>query len=90
MYVYHEQFGVQLRTVKDVMQFCVDEEIELWPPSPSFGVILRPRGGGSGNGRQELTASMVTVFRLIRLSVGLYMEVCIYSIDAIYTDLHGL
>ena len=52
--------------------YVVDEEIELWPPSPSIGVILRPRGGGgSGNGSQVLTASMLTVFRLISLSVGL-------------------
>ena len=47
--------------------YVVDEEIELWPPSPSIGVILRlrPRGGGSGNGSLVLTASMLIVFRLI-------------------------
>ena len=51
--------------------YVVDDEIELWPPSLSIGVILRPRGGGLDNGSQVLTASMLTVIRLISLSVGL-------------------
>ena len=51
--------------------YVVDEEIELRPPSPSIGVILRPRGGGSGNVSQVLTASMLNVFRLNSISVWL-------------------
>ena len=60
--------------------YVVDEEIELWLPSPSIGVILRPRGrGATGNGSQVLTASMLTVLRLISSSVGLKQRACRYA-----------
>ena len=74
MYVYHEQFGVQLRTVKDVMQLCVccgRGDRTLAAKSIDRGYLAAAGSGGSGNGSQVLTASMLTVFRLISLSVGL-------------------
>ena len=63
--------------------YVVVEEIELWPPSPSIGVIWAcGRGGGVGNGSQVLTESMLTVLRLISLSVGLkrrtFRSACVY------------
>ena len=73
MYVYHEQFGVHLRTVNDVMQFCVccgRGDRTLAAKSVDRG-YLAAAGRGSDNGSQVLTASMLTVFRLISLSVGL-------------------
>ena len=53
----------------------VVEELELRLPSQSVGVTgLRPRGvgeGGAGNGSQVLTASKLTVLRLISLTAAL-------------------
>ena len=47
----------------------VVEELELWPPSRLSGVTgLLPRGGG--NMSAVLTTSMLTVFRLICLTVA--------------------
>ena len=78
--IYHEQFGVQLHTVNDVMQFCVRcgrRDRTLAAKVRRSGSILRPRGGGRiMAGRQGRNASMLTVFRLISLSVGLKQRTC--------------
>ena len=69
----------------------VVEELELWPPSPTVGrsVVgrsvgrgrlcwrhgLAAAGEGVGDGSQVFTASMLTVLRLINLTVALAAKV---------------
>ena len=42
--------------------YLVDEEIELWPPSPSIEVILRPRGGKWESGAHSVYVDCVSAY----------------------------
>ena len=69
--------------MSDVTQFCVRcgrGDRTLAAKSVDRGHTgLRPRGVGAGNGSQVLNASMLTVLRLISLSVGLKQRTCRFA-----------
>ena len=94
MYVYHDQFGIQLRTVNDVMQFCVccgRGDRTLAAKSVDRGYLAATGRGGSGNRSLVLTAFMLIIFRLLVYSLGyssgpagLHVGMCERSGDQIY------
>ena len=70
--------------------YVVVEEIELWPPSPSIGVIRACGRGGLGRVMEVmLTASMLTVLRLNSLSVGLKQRTVAAGLHACMCERSG-